>query len=51
VAVNSAAISLYSFSVSVPAGAHTIAIAFTNDAMVGSEDRNLYIDKLIVAGQ
>ncbi|HVL49376.1 MAG TPA: carbohydrate-binding domain-containing protein [Candidatus Thermoplasmatota archaeon] len=30
--------------VHVPAGARTVAIAFTNDARIGSEDRNLRVD-------
>jgi endo-1,4-beta-xylanase len=36
----------YTLKVSLPAGVHTVAVAFTNDAMVGGEDRNLYLARL-----
>jgi len=32
-----------------PAGRHTVSIHFTNDANQGGEDRNLFVDKLLVA--
>jgi GH35 family endo-1,4-beta-xylanase len=36
----------YSFKLDIPAGLHTLGVAFTNDAVEGNEDRNLYLDKL-----
>jgi len=36
----------YSFKVELSAGPHAIAVAFTNDAVIGREDRNLYLDKI-----
>lgn len=35
----------YSLPIRATAGAHQIAIAFTNDARAGSEDRNLYVER------
>lgn len=48
--VNSATFTNYTFSISVTAGTHTIAVAFTNDATVGTEDRNLYLAKINITG-
>ena len=36
----------YTFRIEIPAGAHAIAVAFTNDALVGGEDRNLYLHRI-----
>ncbi|HUT36371.1 MAG TPA: endo-1,4-beta-xylanase [Planctomycetota bacterium] len=36
----------YGFKLDVPAGLHTLGVAFTNDAVAGNEDRNLYLDKI-----
>lgn len=39
----------FAADLTLPAGESTIAIAFTNDALVNGEDRNLYVDLLRVA--
>ncbi|HVM46002.1 MAG TPA: PKD domain-containing protein, partial [Candidatus Thermoplasmatota archaeon] len=39
----------YAADIRLPAGEATIAVAFTNDAIVNGEDRNLYVDLLRVA--
>ena len=36
----------YTLTVEIPAGVHVLAVAFTNDAMEGGEDRNLYLERL-----
>jgi hypothetical protein len=36
------------FEVELEAGIHEIAAAFLNDAVVGQEDRNLYLDRLTI---
>jgi len=36
----------YAFKLDVPAGLHTLGVAFTNDAVEGKEDRNLYLDRI-----
>jgi hypothetical protein len=41
----------YEFRLSVTAGAHTLAVAFLNDAMVGGEDRNLYLERSMSAAE
>ena len=38
------------FSLAVAAGTHTLAVAFTNDTTIGSEDRNLYVIKVNITG-
>jgi endo-1,4-beta-xylanase len=38
----------YRFDVTLRAGIHEIAAAFLNDAMIGNEDRNLYLDRLTI---
>ncbi len=38
----------YRFEVVLTAGIHEIAAAFLNDAIVGNEDRNLYLDRLTI---
>jgi GH35 family endo-1,4-beta-xylanase len=38
----------YRFRVDLTAGIHEIAAAFLNDAIIGSEDRNLYLDRITV---
>jgi endo-1,4-beta-xylanase len=37
------------FDVDLAAGVHEIAAAFLNDAVVGQEDRNLYLDRLTIS--
>jgi GH35 family endo-1,4-beta-xylanase len=32
----------------LPAGNHTMKVSFTNDAVVGSEDRNLFVDAVVL---
>ena len=38
----------YRFDVELKAGIHEIAAAFLNDAVIGKEDRNLYLDRFTV---
>ena len=38
----------YKAQVSVPSGLHDVIIAFTNDLKNLTEDRNLYVDKIII---
>jgi GH35 family endo-1,4-beta-xylanase len=38
----------YRFTVDLAAGVHEIAAAFLNDALVGQEDRNLYLQQLTI---
>ena len=38
----------YRFDLDLPPGAHEIAAAFLNDALIGKEDRNLYLDRFTV---
>jgi len=38
----------YRFEVELKTGIHEIAVAFLNDAVVGQEDRNLYLDRLTI---
>ena len=38
----------YRFQVELPAGVCELAVAFVNDAVVGDEDRNLYLDRFTV---
>lgn len=40
----------YTFEATVPAGTKTVAVAFTNDANIGGEDRNLIVDSIKVEG-
>jgi hypothetical protein len=40
---------IYALSAKVTQGKHRVSVAFTNDASRPPEDRNLYIDKLLVA--
>ncbi len=39
----------YRFDVNLAAGMHEIAAAFLNDAVIGKEDRNLYLDRLTIS--
>jgi endo-1,4-beta-xylanase len=39
----------YRFTVDLAAGVHEIAVAFLNDAIVGGEDRNLYLDRFTIS--
>ena len=43
VTVASAKPAEYAFDQELPAGLHEIAVSFLNDAMIGKEDRNLYL--------
>ncbi|HEY0466191.1 MAG TPA: carbohydrate-binding domain-containing protein, partial [Polyangiaceae bacterium] len=38
----------YRFNLDIPAGVHEIRVAFDNDYNQGGQDRNLYVDKVIV---
>jgi len=38
----------YSFDVDLVPGVHEIAAAFLNDALVGNEDRNLYLERITI---
>ena len=46
VTVSSSAWAEYGFDVSRAAGAAEIRVAFDNDAVIGTEDRNLSLDKI-----
>ena len=48
--VNTTAWAPYSFSVPITAGSHTLAVAFTNDAVISGQDRNLEVLNMAVAG-
>jgi len=39
----------YRFDVYLAAGVHEIAAAFLNDALVGREDRNLYLERIVLS--
>jgi endo-1,4-beta-xylanase len=39
----------YPFDVDLSAGIHEIAAAFLNDAMIGKEDRNLYLERFTIS--
>lgn len=39
----------YRFDVDLAVGAHEIAAAFLNDALVGQEDRNLYLERFTIS--
>ena len=39
----------YRFDVDLAAGVHEIAAAFLNDALVGKEDRNLYLERFTIS--
>ncbi len=38
----------HAFQVELTAGIHEVAAGFTNDAVVGREDRNLYLEQIVV---
>ena len=38
----------YRFDVNLTAGVHEIAVAFLNDALIGQEDRNLYLERFTI---
>lgn len=40
----------YKSQVNVPSGLHDVIIAFTNDLKNSTEDRNLYVDKIVIQG-
>ncbi len=48
ITVGSAQRADYRFDVPLAAGAHEIAAAFLNDAVIGTEDRNLYLERLTI---
>jgi GH35 family endo-1,4-beta-xylanase len=39
----------YHFDVDLAAGIHEIAVAFLNDAVIGKEDRDLYLDRFTIS--
>ncbi len=39
----------YRFNVDLAAGIHEIAVVFLNDAIIGKEDRDLYLDRLTIS--
>ena len=39
----------YRFDVHLAAGAHEIAAGFLNDALIGKEDRNLYLERFTIS--
>ncbi len=48
VAVNRGSSANYSFRVDLQEGSHELAAAFLNDAKIGSEDRNLYLERITI---
>jgi len=40
----------YQFTVELEEGAHEVAAGFLNDARIGSEDRNLYLERITIVG-
>jgi GH35 family endo-1,4-beta-xylanase len=38
----------YPFDVDLASGSHEIAAGFTNDALIGREDRNLYLERIMI---
>jgi len=38
----------YHFKIELGAGLHTLAVAFTNDLLTKTEDRNLYLDRITI---
>jgi len=49
VTVNSSSWKVYTVQVMVSAGSQRVAIAFTNDGLTATEDRNLYVDKVTIS--
>lgn len=49
--VNSTTYQAYTVTAPLGMNAKSIDIAFTNDAYSGSEDRNLYVEKIVVSGE
>ena len=47
--VNSASYTTYPFTFNAAAGSQTVSVEFTNDALIGTEDRNLIVDKFSVS--
>ena len=47
--VNTASYANYPFTFNAAAGVQSVSVAFTNDALIGSEDRNLIVDKFSVS--
>lgn len=39
----------YAFELKLAPGVHELAAGFLNDAVIGSEDRNLFLDRLVIA--
>jgi hypothetical protein len=48
--VNSGSAATYTFQANVPSGAHSVAIAFTNDYYAPPDDRNLYVIQTVISG-
>jgi len=48
VTVRSANPTDYPFDVDLAAGPHTLTMAFLNDALIGKEDRNLYLERFTI---
>jgi len=48
VSVNSANPATYNFSASMSSGTHTVALAFTNDAFINGQDRNLFLRSMAI---
>jgi GH35 family endo-1,4-beta-xylanase len=45
---NSSTFADFSFSLNVLAGVHTLGASFQNDALIGSEDRNIYLQQIVI---
>ena len=46
--INTASLATYTLSANVPAGTHTVALAFVNDFYAPPDDRNLGLDRLVI---
>jgi hypothetical protein len=49
--IDSRSLNRYSANLTVPAGLHTVALAFTNDYYAPPEDRNVAIDRLTISAE
>lgn len=46
--VNTSTMKTYSYTVTLTAQVHTIGFKFLNDALINNEDRNLYLDYMVI---
>jgi len=48
--VNSASFADYHEQIAISSGLHQLAVAFTNDAVIGRDDRNLFVQRIALRG-